>query len=220
PKRAGRSTLTLPAVSIAIARANGDRIVLCTKKHEIVVDEPIANELDPKVVPNPPPRPQREEWVFLKQLLAGIGIGVAASVALGFLVRWWLKRPKPVAPVPKRPPWLVALEELEAIRRSTLLDEQKNDVYLDRVSDCVRKYLGDRYGFDQLEQGNNGLETTTDEMRALLSRVRPPIMSLLAIVEFLEECDLVKFARVFPGVNDCVDALGRAEQIVRQTTPL
>jgi hypothetical protein len=95
---------------------------------------------------------------------------------------------------------------------SNLLAEGRTDEYFDRVSDCIRRYLGARYGFD-------GLETTTDEMRALLRRVRPPVPGLSEIGEFLSECDLVKFARVQPGEGDCIEALQHGERIVERTTP-
>lgn len=213
PKEAGRHNMVLPPVPITVARASGETMTLCTIPHAIVVDDPIANELDPQVRPNPPGRPQREEWVFLKQA-ATVG---AASLILGalfafFYVRW-LRRPKEEPYVAPVLPWVAALAELEAIRTSNLIAEGKTDEYFDRVSDCVRKYLGARYGFD-------GLESTTDEMERTLARVRPAIRGLDTINRFLEECDLVKFARVVPSENDCLAALDRGITIVRNTTPI
>jgi hypothetical protein len=213
PKEPGRSSMVLPPVPIAIARANGEFITVCTAPHEILIEDPIANEPDPKVKPNPPPRPQREEWVFARQVALGVLIGALLSLLVAWFLRRWLQRPKVVPALPPRLPWVVALEELEAIRRSTLLKEQRTGEYFDRVSDGVRNYLGARYGFD-------GLETTTDEMRALLKRIRPPVPELKRIGEFLAECDLVKFARVLPGESDCLEALRRGEEIVRRTIPV
>jgi hypothetical protein len=56
-------------------------------------------------------------------------------------------------------------------------------------------------------------------MRALLKRVRPPVPVLPQIGAFLADCDLVKFARVQPTQQDCIDALQRGEEIVRRTIP-
>jgi hypothetical protein len=212
PKGPGRHELELPPLPIAIARANGQILTVCTKPHGITVLDPTGNEQDPEVHPNPDPRPQREEWVLLKQLTLGALAGVVAGVLLAWLLRRWLRRPKPPPVVPKRLPWVVALEELAAIRSSSLLAEERTDEYFDRVSDTVRKYLGARYGFD-------GLETTTHEMRSTLKRVRPPIQNLKDIGVFLEDCDLVKFARMVPAESDCLDALARGEAIVMATTP-
>ncbi|MFO0757305.1 MAG: hypothetical protein U0359_12490 [Byssovorax sp.] len=60
PKEPGRNALLLPPVPIAVSRANGEIVTLCTRIHPILIEDPIANELDPKVKPNPPPRPQRD----------------------------------------------------------------------------------------------------------------------------------------------------------------
>jgi hypothetical protein len=220
PKEAGRTILTLPPLPIAIWRASNDYLTICTKPHAIQVDEPIANELDPKVKPNPPGRPQREDWPLMRNLATGIPIGFAIAMlgALGY--RWWSRRPKAMPEAPKIPPWVLALEELESIRVSKLLEQGKTGEYFDRVSDAIRRYLGARYGFDQLPEGYNGLETTTGEMLTLLKRVRPPIAELPRIKEFLDDCDLVKFARFDPTEDHCLEALRRGEAIVRKTIPI
>jgi hypothetical protein len=212
PKQGGRNLLTLPPIPITVARASGDLVTVCTSPHPIVVEDPIANEVDPKVRPNPPGRPQREEWVLAKQVVTiGALVLVLSAIATWLLLRW-ARRPRVEKAVPRRPPWEEALEELADIRASGLLAEGRTDVYFDRVSDCVRKYLGARYGFD-------GLESTTDEMQRLLARVRPPVRGLDTIGRFLEECDLVKFARVVPTENDCLAVLDRGETIVKNTMP-
>jgi hypothetical protein len=213
PKEPGRKAMVLPRLPIAVWRASNEFVTVCTAPHVIVVEDPVANELDPKVKPNPPPRPQREDWPLARNLAIGVPLGAAVALLAAWLVSRWRKRPRYVAPPPPRLPWVVALEELEAVRRSDLLQAGRNDEYFDRVSDSVRKYLGARYGFD-------GLETTTDEMRALLKRVRPPVPELKGIAAFLADCDLVKFARVLPDEEDCLDTLRRGEHIVRATIPV
>lgn len=212
PKEPGRNMMLLPPVPIAVSRASGEVVTICTRPHPIQVEDPIANERDPKVKPNPPARPQREQWVLARQLTLGLLAGTAIGLLAGWLILRWMRRPKVVPVVPPKLPWLAALEELEELRRSDLLSRGRTDEYFDRVSDCVRKYLGARYGFD-------GLETTSDEMRALLKRVRPPVPVLPQITEFLAECDLVKFARMQPSEDDCLDSLRRGETIVHRTTP-
>jgi hypothetical protein len=212
PPAAGRHELELPPIPIAVARASGELVTLCTAPQRIVVEDPVASEADPQVKPNPPPRPQREPWQAAKiGFFGGLGL-VALALLLGWLLHRWLSRPRPAPVVPKPLPWVAALEELERIRRSGLLEEGRRDEHYDRVNDCVRLYLGERYGFD-------GLESTTDEMRRWLGRVRPRPPELTKIVRYLEDADLIKFADVSPSDHDCRDALGRAERIVRVTTP-
>ena len=212
PKEGGRNVLDLPPMPITVARANGEVMTLCTPRQRVVIEDPITNEVDPKVKPNPPPRSQREDWELARQLTIGLAIGAVLGVAGALLFRWWRRRPQIIVAPPPRLPWLTALDELEAIRRSKLIAEGRTAEYFDRVSNCVRKYLGARYGFD-------GLESTTDEMRAVLKRVRPQVPGLKRISSFLEECDLVKFARATPDGEACLDALARGEEIVRTTIP-
>jgi hypothetical protein len=219
PKEGGRHGFVLPPVPIAIARASGEMITLCTAPHPILVEDPIANQSDPQVKPNPEPRPQREDWPLARQLTIGVVIGIVVGIVAAWLLRRWMKRPRIVPVTPPKLPWIAALEELAAIRRSSLLADGKSGEYFDRVSDCVRKYLGARYGFD-------GLESTTDEILLTLGRVRPKIGEsggdpeiLHTVQAFLADCDLVKFARLVPAEQDCLDALVRGERIVVATTP-
>jgi hypothetical protein len=212
PDEPGRHVLRLPPLPIAVARASGDLSTLCTTPHDILVEDPTANEAKPAPKPNPPPRPQREHWDELEQALIAVGIGLVLGTLLFWFLRRLAKRPKKVELPPPVLPWVAALTELDRIRRSGQIADGQTEEVFDQVSDCLRRYLGARYGFD-------GLEATTHEMKALLRRVRPPVPEMPAIGSFLDECDLVKFARVLPTPEDCVALLGRAESIVRWTTP-
>ncbi len=213
PKKPGRHVLTLPSVPITMARASGELISVCTQPHTIVIEDPTSSTPNAKPKPNPPPRPQREEWTSLKQT---VYIGAAALVvgaALAWLVGRWLKRPRPLPPPPPpRPPWEVAREALHDLRHAGLTREGRFAEHFDRVSDIMRRYLGDRYGFD-------GLESTTREMLGELRATTPRISMLDEIERFLRQADLVKFARLTPSEVECSTALGEAEQIVERTVP-
>jgi hypothetical protein len=98
------------------------------------------------------------------------------------------------------------------VRHAGLVAQARFAEHYDRISDAVRKYLGGRYGFD-------GLETTTREMGQILRRVTPPVEPLDGVLSFLDECDLVKFARLTPSEEDCASILDQAEHIVSVTVP-
>jgi hypothetical protein len=213
PKEPGRHELTLPALPITVARASGDLMTLCTEPHRIVIEDPTSSTPNPQPKPNPPPRSQREEWTFLKQA-AGVGaVALLVGAVLAFLIGRWLKRPRPVPPPPPpRPPWEVALEALHDLRHAGLTREGRFAEHFDRVSDIVRRYLGDRYGFD-------GLECTTREMLFELRRTTPRIVVLDECERFLRQADLVKFARLTPTEPECTAAVADAELIIERTVP-
>lgn len=223
PTQSGTRSLILPQMPISISRANGDSMTVCTRVHLVTVTDPTAGEDDPMPHPNPPPRAQIEPWPLMKWILLAIVAALLLLSALAYWIRKQMLLAAPDAEKVKRLPWDEALLELEALRASPLYDSRAGAGAIraelfDRVSDTVRKYLGARYGFDGL--GFDGLETTTDEMMTLLARVRPGVPRIDLVRTFLDECDLVKFARVEPAIADCDQALHRAESIVRATTPL
>lgn len=229
PEQPGRNVMHLPPLPVAIARANGEIATVCTRPHTIVVEDPIANVPDAKPVANPPPRPQREEWTALKKAVIWGSLGVLAGAAIAYVIYRILSRPKPaLPPPPPRPPWEVALEQLEAVRRARLLEEGRHMEYFDRVNDAVRGYLGARFGFD-------GLESTTDEILVALRKQAGGVVrfdgslgeehesrggvAFEEIRAFLDECDLVKFANLKPTPEQCTAALVTGERLVRKTSP-
>ncbi len=213
PEKPGRNQLTLPPLPITVARASGDLVTLCTQPHTIVIEDPTSSTPNPKPKPNPPPRPQREEWTFLKQAVGIAAVALVVGALAAWLLSRWLKRPRPQPPPPPpRPPWEVALESLHDLRHAGLTREGRYAEHFDRVSDVVRRYLGDRYGFD-------GLESTTREMLSELRATTPRIPVLDDIERFLRQADLVKFARLTPSEAECVTALAEATVIVERTIP-
>jgi hypothetical protein len=230
PAKSGTKNLTLPQIPVTVSRASGDPMIVCTQLHLVTAVDPTASEKDPAPHPSPPGRPQREDWPLARWVAGGVLIGLV----VGALVAWWvrkqLKKPVPEAEPIRRLPWEEAFEEIARLRASIDYAEAPRDdrggapapgtsraELYDAVSDTVRKYLGARYGFSGL--GFDGLETTSDEMMAILKRVRPAVPELAKIRGFLDECDLVKFARVDPTPFACKDALDVAESIVTLTMP-
>jgi hypothetical protein len=213
PKTAGRHELELPPLPVAVARASGEMMTLCTHPHRVVVDDPTGNTPDARPRPNPPARRQLEHWDALER---GVQFGLVALVAaiVGALVyRWWRKRPRPVPPPPPpRPSWEVALEALQQLQQGELIREDRGDEYVAAVSDILRRYLGERYGFD-------GLEATSREIRKALRAVTPPPPVLPEVERLLDESDLIKFARVTPSAEECQALFALGETVVKATIP-
>ena len=135
-----------------------------------------------------------------------------AQAAASSCTRAQESRPEPPPP-PKRPPWETAFDALHDLRHSGLLDEQRYAEFYDRASDVVRRYLGDLYGYD-------GLESTTREALAALRRISMPMEVWVAVQEFMQDADLVKFARRTPTEAECRSVLDRAEAMVTRTRPV
>jgi hypothetical protein len=196
-----------------MSRASGEVRTLCTKTHSVTIEDPTANTPEAKPKGNPKPLRQLEEWTAAKHAVIGALIALVVGTLVALIVRAWQRRPKPVPPAPPpRPPWEVALEELFDVKIAKLAEQGRFAEHFDRVSDAVRRYLGARYGFD-------GLETTTREALVALRRVTPRIPVLGEVEEFLQEADLVKFAKLSPAEAECTAALARGEEIVRRTMP-
>lgn len=211
PKESGRQVLELPSVPIAIARASGDLVTLCTQPHSLKVTDPTANLVEAQPRGNPSPVVQREVWTAAKNVALGALVALPVGLLLAFIVAWWRRRERVAPPPPPpRPAWDTALEALAKLRGLSLLEQGKTREHFAQVSQAVRQYLGDRYGFD-------GLESTTTEMLNELHSVKPGIDPLPDIVSFLDRADLVKFANLTPEVAECQNALDEGERLVRQT---
>lgn len=211
PKQSGATPATLPPLPIAVARASGEVMTLCTSPHAITITDPTAN------VPNAEPRRhpggerQEELWVGLRNVTYGALLGMALA-ALGYLVvRWFQKRPRALPPPPPpRPAWEVALTAIADLRQSDLLASGKFTSHLERVNHVLRQYLGGRFGFD-------GLESTTEEVLVSLRASSLPTALFAQTEHMLRESDLVKFAKIVPTEAQCRTALDEVEGLVRRT---
>jgi hypothetical protein len=213
PKEPGRVTLTLPPLPVAVSRASGEVTTVCTAPHVVTLDEPTASTPEARPKPNPPPRRQREHWQAAETAAGGLLAAIVGLVAGFLLYRWWSRRPRPEPPPPPpRPVWEVAIEDLALLRTGPLFAEGRYAELVARVSAVLRRYLGERYGFE-------GLEATSKEIRKALRRVFPPLPVLAEIDQVLDETDLVKFARVAPTADDCAALCELADRVVRATIP-
>jgi hypothetical protein len=205
----------LPAIRLRVVTESGQVGIVRTEPRTIAIGSHIANEPDAQPRPPTPPRPVLEEDYTLLWVLGVLLALIVTAVVSWLVARWWTRRPKAAKPAPPpRPPWEVALEQLELIRRekAALIATDRQVELVDRVSDVLRQYLGQRYDF-------NGLESTTDEVVSRLSKVKLKGVSLGDVTALLADSDLVKFAKAVPDEAQCDRMLAGALQIVRATTP-
>ena len=153
-----------------------------------------------------PAPPARWLWVAL---------GILAALAAAFLAlrkvlttpRTFLHLPPPV------PPHEIALNALAELRAKGWIEALKIEPFYVALSGIVRRYLEGRFGLRAPER------TTEEFIRDALSskKLSDPHRDLVA--GFLEQSDLVKFARHAPGQADMRNALESAERLVHETMP-
>jgi hypothetical protein len=87
------------------------------------------------------------------------------------------------------------------------------EVFYTRLSDIVRRYLEGQWGL-------RAPERTTEEFLYEVSRDHALSVEHKELLgAFLQESDLVKFARLRPGADDKQRAFDAAEKFVRDTQP-
>ena len=111
---------------------------------------------------------------------------------------------------PKQPSHMVALGKIEEIKSDSSWRTDGNaKEYYTRLTDTLREYMHDRFGF-------NATEMTTSEIVASLQKVDKE-GNLNELKEILEVADLVKFAKLHPSMNDNDRNLMNAIEYVNTT---
>ena len=150
------------------------------------------------------------EWnglLFLYCLLAWLAL--AACIALLLRLSAPRKHNKVIVlPAPK-PAHAVAIEAIGKLQSTTPGDAEAQQLYFSQLTDILRTYLHERFGF-------NAMEMTTREIIGQLQKINDR-EALLELKNVLQTADLVKFARLSPALPEREDSLLRAVDYVRQT---
>lgn len=152
----------------------------------------IVNETAPEPASSDPPMPVLTQ--DRRPLWAGMTVGALVLGALGMAL--WRRRERGDAEleddVPSRPAWEVALEALDALAASDLLESGAHVEFHMRLSEILRDYVGARFGFAAPEM-------TTSEIRAWFAS-RSELAGGYAdeLLEVARDMDMVKFARFVP----------------------
>ncbi len=144
------------------------------------------------------------------------GLLIVAVLALlaGFLVSRFLSKPRTILhAAPRIPPHEIALASLRELKARGWIEQGNIEPFYVELSAIVRRYIEDRF---QLRAP----ERTTEEFirEAVTSRLLSPDHQMLTH-DFLEQCDLVKFAQHHPAQPDMLAAFEAAERLVRETIP-
>jgi hypothetical protein len=142
-------------------------------------------------------------------------IAVVAALALAAaLIALALRRRKPKEPpAPEIPAHERALRAIRALRARGIPGAEGIEPYYVELSDVVRRYLEDAFELRAPEQ------TTEEFIRAASSSRKLALEHQQLVIAFLEQSDLVKFARHVPAPSDIESAIAAAERLVIETMP-
>jgi hypothetical protein len=147
-----------------------------------------------------------------KRLLVALA-AMAAIAAIAGLIAYALPRRRRAAarPTPPPPPHEMARRALEALARKGYIEAGNAEPFYVDLSGIVRTYIELRFGL-------RAPELTTEEFirEATGSRLLSLDHQQLTMA-FLEQCDLVKFARHRPMPDDMRAAFAAAERLVNET---
>ncbi|MBU6409675.1 MAG: hypothetical protein KGR98_04735 [Verrucomicrobia bacterium] len=152
-----------------------------------------------------PPIPIPNEWTPLWWAVAAITVLAALFVAW----RAWRRRRARVPIVPPVPSHVRARQMLE--KALQFIGQPKPFCTL--VSHAIRVYLEQRFDFRAPER------TTEEFLRELTRTDRLTPGQKQSLAQFLESCDLVKFAKYEPRENELLALHQSALQLVDETEP-
>ena len=157
--------------------------------------------------PKPPEPVFVRSWLWAFLLLAFAAV-VAAAVGL----RRWRERRRALAALPPPPPTPheEAFRRLKALRLRAPWSRGEGRAAIFELSEIVRHYLGERFGF-------TAIDLTSEELVRDLRRRGVAGIDLVDFAERLEWEDLVKFARLEPAAQECLEAIDRAGSLVEAT---
>ncbi len=199
----------LPAPGVRWRRGEAEPEAVATSPTKVTLESVLATVPDTKDIRDikgveAAPADLRPYYLIAALLVAGL--------AIVWLVRRWRGRPtlaRPVAPAP--PAHVVAAQALFELSRRRLLHSGAYVEHYTTLAAIVRTYVEQRFGL-------RAPEMTTEEflgVSARDARLAGPHRGLLG--QFLGECDLVKFARHVPTVDDGERALVAATRFVEET---
>lgn len=131
-----------------------------------------------------------------------------AIFALIYLKKKKKEKEQPV--LPPKPAEEIAKDALKALKGMKLIEKGMVKEYYIRLSDILRAYIENRYRIFAMDR------TTWELFQEMKSR-KIERRHMDRINDFLEECDMVKFAKYTPGEKETEEAYKRAEEIIDAT---
>jgi hypothetical protein len=158
-------------------------------------------------IPGPEPIPEaRSPWI---PVLRWSGAALMLLAAIMFI----LQRRRHARPTPQLPPHEWAARELERLEKMDLPRHGQAERFHTLVSDTIRRYLELRFQLRAPRQ------TTAEFLEAMRESPHLTTEQRTLLRDFLERCDLAKFARAEYSDEECRVTTEMARTFVEQTKP-
>lgn len=159
-------------------------------------------------------RPQFRYPVTFGEVVPWV-LGTLALAAIVFFIWKILKNRKRtgdshVKPKPGDPPHIVALKDLERIRREELWQKGRQKQFYTEVTEALRKYIEDRFGIRTLER-------TSNEILDDLSSEEIAHSDFESLKGIFSVADLVKFAKYQASKEENEETVPNAIRFVNDT---
>ncbi|MCK4883005.1 MAG: hypothetical protein KAS92_08275 [Candidatus Omnitrophica bacterium] len=137
------------------------------------------------------------------------------ALIAGFAVFIYSKRRKAdvtkAEPVDTRSPWEIAYDQLVQLAQCPYLEEGRFKEYYSELSGIIRYYFENRFNI-------RAPEMTTEEFLWSLERSRDlKTEHKETLKKFMASCDIIKFAKHIPRVEEAEESFQFARQLVEET---
>jgi hypothetical protein len=158
-------------------------------------------------------KPNQDVPIRSWRLLWWVAGALAAAALLWLGLRAWRNRPRrPVLAAPPLPLEERTLQALSQLESERLPERALQREFHFRLNGLVRGYLGERFGFD-------ALECTSGELLREVDRRALPGVDPDGLRDFVDQCDVARYARGEVPVPACARALTFARTLVETTRP-
>lgn len=205
----------VPGFPLTYVGTDGEVETVRVAPRSFTVDSLLANEADPERKLEDPPISLEYPNTTAELVIYSATIAMLVGFFLALFWRRFASRRKVIIGPPPVPAHVLALSALSELESSEFLETGMVQDYYLELTEIAKGYLEGRFGVDALDR-------TTDEIRRDLVRHRERIQPLdpEAVLRFLEDCDLVKFARFDPELDEARTALGEVRTMVEDTKPI
>ncbi|OGC75885.1 MAG: hypothetical protein A2145_07140 [candidate division Zixibacteria bacterium RBG_16_40_9] len=148
-------------------------------------------------------------WVYLLLVV----LVTLAGLGYWYYRKFIMRKPVTVEPEIKRPAWEVALEELQKLKNTDLVNTGKVKEYYFILSEILRKYIENRFDLACIDR-------TTEEIKQELNNGILDQNIKDRFLTFLIESDLVKFAKFIPVQKKTEEDWQTVYDIVQKTIPI